>query len=213
MGRQTRFFATQVDWAELLGYVISKGGRLLNRMGEELSLEEAVGFMGAYIAGEYPDLTSLEVWKRLVDSIAISDAVMVYGRTTEGRRYVDQSASEVIEVRVGRKTTPNVDHRPTADPLPTIENAYKSGRLWYEKNGFDLEKTEWYVKPHEKELARLFNSIHRYIRKNYRIDTQKSDYIGPHAYQYYSEGAFFPYSGQYRLYFEENTPSASKESD
>lgn len=209
MGRQTRFFATPADLAELLGAIVGEGGRLLNHYGEEISFDDAMNLIRSYYAGEikhiYPPYAPPDVVRRRVYAIAIPDAVLVWGQRSDGTKYIDQSDSEVIEFSMNGRWSPPVMPRPTADPLPAIENGYEYGRFWYSKEGFDRERVEWYLKPHEKELTRLFNFIHRYIRKNYRINTTRSEYIGPDAFKAYHNGTYVPCQGQYRHIFEENS--------
>ncbi len=214
MGRQTRFFATSVDLEELLGAVVEKGGRLLNHYGEEIAFDVALDFIRSYYAGEithlYPPTASPDVVRRRVSAIAIPDAVLVIGKSLDGTPYIDQMNSEVIEFSMNSRSTASIPKRPTADPLPAIENGYECGRFWYERVGFDRERVESYLKPHEKELTKLFNFIHRYIRKNYRINTTKSEYIGPDAYKAYQNGTFVPCQGQYRYIFEEDSEKSAQ---
>ncbi len=205
MGRQTRFFATPVDLEELLSAIVEKGGRLLNRYGEEIAFDVAIDLIRSYYAGEineiYPPKALPDILKSRIDAIAIPDAVIVIAHSNDGEPFLDRCDSEVIEFSMNRRVTLPYSPRPTADPLPAIENGYEYGRFWYTKEGFDGERCEWVPKPHEKELTKLFNFIHRTIRKNYRIDTNHSEYIGPDAYEAYLNGTFVPCQGYIRYIF------------
>lgn len=214
MGRQTRFFATPVDLEELLSAIVKKGGVLLNHYGEEITLEVAMELIRSYYAGEieliYPPKASPEVVRRRVDAIAIPNAQLAIGHSKSGTPYLDQSNSEVIEFSMNGRWSPPYSPRPTADPLPAIENGYECGRFWYAKEGFDRDSGVWVPKPHEKELTKLFNFIHRTIRKTYRMDTSRSEYIGPDAYKGYLNGTYVPCQGYYRYIFFEDSDTSKK---
>ena len=214
MGRQTRFFATPVDLEELFSAIVEKGGVLLNHYGEEITLEVAMELIRGYYTGEiveiYPPKASADIVRRKVDAVAIPNAQLVIGYSKDGEPFLDQSNSEVIEFSMNRRWCPPYSPRPTADPLPAIENGYECGRFWYAKEGFDRERCEWVPKPHEKELTKLFNFIHRTICKTYRMDTSRSEYIGPDAYKGYLDGTFVPCAGNLRYIFPADSETSEE---
>ena len=100
---------------------------------------------------------------------------------TEGQ-FIDRFSSEIVILDSCRRV-----EFPNKDPY-----GYEHGRFWYETSYFDNDGNT--VKK-SKELDLFFNSLKRYITKNYILSINKHWYMGPDAYQKYLEGNYVPYSG------------------
>ena len=165
MGRQIRFHIVQEDANELINFIYSKGGIIINENenGAEASEDELLHIMDKkYFVGK----DRAPSWcVKLPNSNIVSNPY--------NAALIICSNSEVLELSFP-------DIRNGESPL------YDVGRIWYEKYAF--ENGAWYLKEHESELTKLYNSINYYIRKNYRLSVDKFSYIGKYAYELYKSG-------------------------
>lgn len=94
---------------------------------------------------------------------------------------IEQLSSDIIAFSESRLTN---DQK--------FPNWYEHGRFWYGTSYYDNDGN---VIKKSKELDLFFNSLKRYITKNFTISVDKHWYIGPDAYKKYLDGTFIPCSG------------------
>lgn len=170
MGRQIRFHIDQEDANELIDFIYSKGGIIINENGQEADEDDLLHIMDRkHFEGKY----KFAYW---CIKFPNSNLILNYYKNADAVR-LDKFNSEVIEFSL-----PYIRY----EEIPL----YDVGRIWCDRSGY--ENGSFYVKEHEKELMGLYNKINYYIRKNYKLSINKFSYIGKHAYKMYMEGKLIP---------------------
>lgn len=164
MGRQIGFHIDQEDANELIDFIYSKGGIIINENGQEADEDDLLHIMDRkHFDGKY-EFTNWSI------KLQNSNLILNYYKNSDTVR-LDQINSEVIEFSL-----PDIRY----EEIPL----YDVGRIWCDT---------YHEKEHQKELLNnLYNKINYYIRKNYKLSINKFSYIGKHAYKMYMEGKLIP---------------------
>lgn len=176
MGRQIRFWAIQKDYEELSEILLQNDIIVLTRSGNRLEPSN----------------------KKFYTVFGTEQCVL----TKEGfyLKYKPDNAfdpwnSEVIEFIFCR---PNKLKITDSNGCRIIRTCYEHGRLWYDPNFYDENFNK---NPKCKELSSMYDTLKRYIKKNYKISKCKCGYIGPYAYDEYLKGNYISCSGKTRIEF------------
>ena len=222
MGKQICFYATQKDADVLIEQIYLQDGVIVDLTGKPLNKEELQSITDNAYCQKHFESNKFFVTK--------PEFSLCYHSNT-AKKSIDEMKAEVIEFSLcapsPAKTidTSSVDnnfrkdgfvvidnseeyHRQLNELMKSpvyidnpnyIENGFEHGRFWYSYEFFN-DKGKKASK--SKELDRLFNSLSKFIKSNFRQSKDKFAYIGADAYEKYREGVFIPCSGRNKIVIE-----------
>ena len=215
MGNQICFYVTQKDADTLIEQIYHQGGGVVDLTGKPLNKEEL------------RSITDFESKKFFVTK---PEFTLCYHSNTT-KKSIDEMKAEVIEFSLcapsSAKTidTSSVDNNFKKDGFVVIDNSeeyhrqmnelmkspayidnpnyvehgFEHGRFWYSYEFFNDERKKV---SKSKELDRLFNSLSKFVKSNFKLSKDKFAYIGAGAYEKYLEGVFVPCSGRNKIAIE-----------
>ena len=222
MGKQVCFYVTQKDAGTLIEQIYLQGGIVVDLGGKPLNEEELQS-----IAGNSYCQKHLESNKFFVTKPELS---LCYHSNT-AKKSIDVMKAEVIEFSLCTPSsattidTSSVDNNFRKDGFVVIDNSeeyhrqmnelmespayidnpnyvehgFEHGRFWYSYEFFNDEKEKV---SKSKELDRLFNSLSKFVKSNFKLSKDKFAYIGADAYEKYLKGVFIPCSGRNKIAIE-----------
>lgn len=222
MGKQTIFFATPIDLDAIFQEIYRRGAVVLNEYGAELNFKEIREIYNDCFAGElygcnlYLTLAPLSIVfldnkaERRIDPI--KSEVIVFNPCTQQAKLLLDTSSVDMHFRRGdfvviddtdkyeRLMADFMDHPVFRKNPAYIKGGFEHARFWFAPASYyDSESN---VVKKSEGVCDLYRYLQRYIKKNYKLATNRFGYIGKDAYEHYCLGDFVPCSGTERIVFD-----------
>ena len=220
MGKQICFFATAVDFHQLLDLIYNRGSYIIDQSGNKVSFEDAISNISeAYKTGRVlshyyivKDSWKIVYWDSGHVNQLVSEAIELSICHRISEKTVDLWPVEKYFQKGGYTVISNSEEsdkfhemyeeymeNPIYIPNPMyIENGYEHGRLWYPTSFYDKSgKTVL----QSKEVTKEYNALARAIKKISILSDDKFAYILPDALEGFKNNTFIPRSGKYTIKF------------
>lgn len=221
MGKQICFYASQKDVDALTEQIHRQGGLVVDTVGKPLSKDELqlisdynyckeyFGSNKFFVVKSNPSLHfDSDTVKRSIDEMKAK--VIEFSLCTPSpTRVIDTSSVDDYFRKGGFVVITNSEEynrqmdalmqNPVFVDNPNhVEHGFEHGRFWYSPDIYDDKGKV----SKSKELDKLFSSLSRFIKNNFRRSKGRFAYIGPYAYEEYLQGLFVPCSGRNKILVE-----------
>lgn len=166
MGKQMRFFLNQNDINNFYIFLKEQDSFIINEDGTAL---------------EDYDIQRLQDYEYMRNKFKHCSFFITYQNAKINYRYYSS---------IDRKCLSSMDSEVIEFSFSfPKDKKYEVGRVWFSEKYYD-DKGNIFEK--SSTLSDLYNKIYRYIRKNYRLSTDKFAYIAENAYKEYLTDNFIP---------------------
>jgi len=168
MGRQILFFSVQADIDELVEEIIKKQGIVIYENGDSLSQEDLNNINDRNYRASHFKYSSF--------FIKLTDSNIKYNYYTNiDRKCLNTLISEVIDFNLCRQGKELY--------------SFQDSRLWICTQYYNEQKN---LVKQSKPILALYNSLVKFIKKQYTISKDKFAYMGPYCREEYLAGRFIP---------------------
>ena len=219
MGKQVCFYASQKDVEALIDQIQRSCAIVVDASGSVLGSEALLSIADFDYCKEHFGGNKFFVTK--------PDLSLLYYRH-EGHIFIDQMQSEVIELSLCSPSplkvvdTSSIDNnylkngfvvvsdsdaysRQMSELMKNpvyvlnpnyVENGFDYGRIWYSPDYVDVNGSR---AKKSDDLHKLYKSLSKFVKSNFKMTRDKSAYIGQDAYEKHLQGVYVPCSGRYKV--------------